>query len=433
MRRFLVLVAVCALATSCGAEQAKETAKDKGGAEQAVTAPAPATATEPAPATATEPAPATPGSPPAAETAPATEPSKPPSADAREILRELAPRLPASTVIFGFLDPSVLGPGELGMGLISLPESFDLAAMNAELGAFLKKRIGLDPLHATWLAAAVAVEPDFAALFLGGDFGPLEGGLDLPGGIVARTLEGEEGITLATLPGGKGLAVLFHGDHVTTLSRVAAGEAPALAGSPGLALFETVLAAAGPRHLVLAGQLSDAALRQKAFDGMEKSVKGFVPPDAALLAAGGGKVLALVHGDDAALGMIEGQLSLAKAMARGLIDKGMAGIDEAPVGAGLGLITAKHLWPVISEQLMPKREGDFLRLELTITGSALGVVTITGILSAIAIPAFMKYTRKARAMEAEQALDAIHRDAVGHAAEAPPAPPPDAAPPVAAP
>ena len=325
--------------------------------------------------------------------------------DARKILGEMAKWLPAETIAFMFADLGALDPEALGMGLFTIPTSFDPVPMTEELGAFLEKRVGINLMKVQWFASAGAPEPEFFVLLLGGDFGELAGAKDVPGGLKVRELDGQG--FLATIPGVEGLAILPDEKSVETLSAVLQDEVPTLPGSPGLALLETLLERSGaPRGFVVVAQLTNEELRDKLAKELFASLKGFVPPDGALIGAGE-DVLLLIHGQETSLEMIEGQITLAKAMGKALLDQGLAGIDQLDVGQGVGLIAAKHMWPVLEEQFTPKRDGEFMWLDLDIPGG-LGMVSVVGVLSAVAIPAFLKYMRKAKTSEAHETLHKIY-------------------------
>ena len=327
--------------------------------------------------------------------------------DARKILAEMSRWLPAETLLFLFADLGAIDPDELGMGLFTIPASFDPGPMTEELGAFLEKRVGLNLMKIEWMAAAGSPEPEFFVFFLGGDFGELTGTEELPGGLKVRALEGEDAF-LATIPGATGLAVLPDKKSLETLSAVLQGEVPALPGSPGLALFETLMARGGePRGFTVVAQLTNEGLREKLAKSLFGKLKGFVPPDGAFIGAGA-DVLLMIHGQESSLEMIEGQITLMKAMAKAMLDQGMAGIDRVDVPKGVGLIAAKHLWPVLSEQLTPKRDGEYMSIELQIPGG-LGMVSVVGVLAAVAVPAFIKYLRRAKTTEAVDVLDRLYR------------------------
>ncbi|MFH1529339.1 MAG: hypothetical protein ABIK09_01250 [Pseudomonadota bacterium] len=398
MRKLWLLVVVCALSLACQDGAKKDEAKkdekvEKKAEEKIEKESATATATAPEEPVAEE----------------QVLEAKREVLDARKVLEEVAKWLPAKTILFLFADLGAIDPNELGMGLFTIPASFDPGPMTEELGAFLEKRIGLNLTKVEWVAAAGAPDPDFFVLFLGGDFGELAGTEDLPSGLKIRALEGESAF-LATIPGAKGLAVLPDKTSVELLSSVLLGEIPTLPGTSGLALFDTLLERAGPtRGFIAVAQLTDVELREKLTKKLFSSLKGFVSPDGALI-AGGEDLLFLIHGPEASLEMIEGQLTLMKAMAKAMLDQGMAGIDKVPVPQGVGLIAAKHMWPILAEQLTPKREGEYMWLDLQVPGG-LGMVSVVGVLASVAIPAFIKYMRRAKASEAALVLDKFYKAA----------------------
>ncbi len=416
MRSLWVFVIICALALGC-----------RDGGEENSPVREPATVDPPKTDHAREPAtvdskPADPSREPATAEPKPSDPSREPATvepatatstatkarDARAILGPMAKWLPQSTILFLFADISAMDPQELGMGLYTIPVDFDLGPMTEELGAFLQKRIGINFMKAEWMAAAGAADPDFLVLFLGGDFGELEGATDVGGGLKVRAIEGED-LFLLTIPGVRGLAVIPDRKHVDLLSEIIQGKSPALAGTPDLARFESLIERSGPKTFLAAAQVTDPEIRKTLFQGVTRSIKGFIPPSGALVGAGE-TILLLVQGEEASLGMIEGQFTMAKAMLKGMLDQSMAGIDQAPLPQGIGLIAAKHMWPILTEQLTPKREGEFMWIEIQMPGS-LGLVSVVGVLSAVAIPAFIKYIRKSKTAEAVEILDQLYKGA----------------------
>jgi len=397
MKRLWLLLVVSALALGCQErrEKAEEKVEEKAEEKVEEMSPAPAETGKPE-AVAEKPAPDDPG-----QRAKVAE-----VRDARKVLGDMAKFLPLETSLFVFADLGAVDAAELGMGLFTIPTSFDPGPMTEELGAFLEERVGLNIMKVEWLAAAAAPDPELFVFFLGGDFGELAGGIDSPGGIRVREVEGAAAY-LATIPGVQGLAVLPEKGFLDVLSGVVEGKTPALAGSPGMARLESLMERSGPSGFTAAAQLTDPEFSKKVFSGLTGKLEGFVPPDGALIAAGE-KILVLIHGQETSLEIVEGQIALGKAMVKAMLDQGMAGIDDAPLPQGIGLITMKHMWPVLAEQLTPKREGEFMWIEMNFPAS-MGMVSVVGVLSAVAIPAFIKYTRKSKSIEAVDILDQLYK------------------------
>lgn len=79
-------------------------------------------------------------------------------------------------------------------------------------------------------------------------------------------------------------------------------------------------------------------------------------------------------------------------------------LDEA-----MGVIVAWHQFEAISGSFQPKQKGEYLVLELT--GATSAVLPLLGVSSAIAVPAFIKYMRKAKTSEAIDVLDQMYKGA----------------------
>ena len=108
--------------------------------------------------------------------------------------------------------------------------------------------------------------------------------------------------------------------------------------------------------------------------------------------------------------MLLAKLEEGKAMARiGLMGL-RAQIKSLDVGAGLGVIYANNHFEEVAKLLTPKEEGDFLMMDMP-SGGGPPMVALLGVAASVAIPAFIKYTRRAKTTEAIDGLDKIYKGA----------------------
>lgn len=87
--------------------------------------------------------------------------------------------------------------------------------------------------------------------------------------------------------------------------------------------------------------------------------------------------------------------------------------EEMELLDAAGTILAYHQFGALSETFKPVEQGDCLVLEITgISGAAMPVI---GVLSAVAIPAFVKYMRRSKTSEAIYQMDKIYKGAIEYA------------------
>ncbi len=125
---------------------------------------------------------------------------------------------------------------------------------------------------------------------------------------------------------------------------------------------------------------------------------------------------ATVTGDNEAL------ISLSKQM-EGLVAFGLATAKSEKENnkdsfvEGVGAISGYYNLKNMSQMLKPKIEGDAMTIELSMglgAESTLILVSVVGVLSAVAIPAFMKYMKKSKTAEASQFLKKMSDAARAH-------------------
>lgn len=110
--------------------------------------------------------------------------------------------------------------------------------------------------------------------------------------------------------------------------------------------------------------------------------------------------------------LMKAQVNLAVGMVEAQRDAAMAAANttDGPNAEAFAAIASAPMVRGLSALLEPKLEGDTLRLELAFDGAggnAMLVVSIIGVLAAVAIPAFMKYIDKSKAARGGGAPDPL--------------------------
>ena len=271
-------------------------------------------------------------------------------------------------------------------------------ALRDELSAFIRSRVGLDPLAARGFVMAVTAQPAVWGLVKGefrlektaiSDFVDVNG-------IQALALSGEAPLIVLPLEGW-GLALFDRQEAAAEfVDKVLGRKGPpavepallaALKDEPGA--FAAV-AVDFTHPLIQAGwarEIQFPAPRQAAL---------FVTPD---------KISARMAADEACINGILGGIEKLRAEAKAAVSAQKAKLDEMNLADGIAVILADRSLDRFIDFVTPKREGDTLSLSLAI--DQFTTVTVIGSMAAIAIPAFLKYTAKAKVAEAHETLRKI--------------------------
>lgn len=89
--------------------------------------------------------------------------------------------------------------------------------------------------------------------------------------------------------------------------------------------------------------------------------------------------------------------------------------ESLDLAEAMGVIVAWHQFEAISGSFQPRQKGEYLVLDLAGASSAL--LPLLGVSSAIAVPAFIKYMRKAKTSEAIDVMDKLYKGAAVYYAE----------------
>jgi len=257
-------------------------------------------------------------------------------------------------------------------------------AMRAELEAYIDRELGIDPLD----ARAFVV---FGGL---GPAGPMAG-------LIARPVSGElKSDALEVADGFKLQATLLDGTLVLGLPGTADQVAEAAKSGKSVAdswPWFSEWVKAGPRTVAAAVDLAP----------IRPLLGPKLPPgiDRATMAFGGGRVAVTVHGDQDTLSSMRAEL--AEGMDEGLEQlktaKSELTAPGEPALPGIMSIVGYHLMLESKEQL-PAVTNGVLALDVPFDASPTMAVGVVGVLSAVAIPAFMKYIAKSKTTEAKMFL-----------------------------
>jgi predicted small lipoprotein YifL len=112
-----------------------------------------------------------------------------------------------------------------------------------------------------------------------------------------------------------------------------------------------------------------------------------------------------IEADTEVLDSIDALVAMGRSKGREFLEQRKAQLDTLPVGEGTMAIIGDAYYDTLFERLGPKREGNRMRMELTL--DLWGATPLIGILAAVAIPAFIKYTKRAKSSEANMNLQKI--------------------------
>jgi len=232
-------------------------------------------------------------------------------------------------------------------------------------------------------------------------------------GSVGDKLEGEktgehEGVALVKLANGPLAAKVDAGLLMGTEDSIKAGIAVAKGKGTSLANGQ------GDAHKKMLKPLGSGAVTATVALG---PLAALAPPPVAGLEGGAaiigtnGVIGISVSGAAATLDGLMDQYDKGLKMARAALEKAVGKRRAEKNPALIGLVYAEQKWGDYTAASKPVREGDSIVSKANIgSGAALGVGAV-GVLGAVAVPAFIKYMRRAKTTEAIDQLDKMYKGA----------------------
>lgn len=325
-----------------------------------------------------------------------------PAARSKAPVTELATLVPADADAFGTMDFASFGAGfEAMMG-----GSAAASALKKDLEAVFGRLLGPDLSAARQVVAWVNIEQKAAGVVLHGEFGRARlksGKLESVAGVKALPLEDA---WLATL--GKHV-VIANEAGLKGMVAVHKRKAKALLGSPRWAVVDrglSLVRGEAPLFVAVAGRRLLAEVLEKT------PMKG---ADFSQLAFGFGRDLSLTaaaQGSKAARMQLEGLVEMGRKMARNEAQsqRQKALVSDDLLEAAVG-VTAAHATLAGVEMLKLETVGDALVGRVRPASEHATYMAVTGILAAVAIPAFIKYRRRALTTEAIDEIDRLYKGA----------------------
>ncbi len=319
-----------------------------------------------------------------------------------------APPAPARAAFLAHVPASARAVFHLGPGMLSWPLEYLRARpeLRSELARYLVQRLGLDLTQvrgAVGYAIGLGEPPEAAVLVL----------LATPGNLALPSAGSHRGVALTALEGKLVVARVPAGLLLGTPGAVRAGIDRAQGAAPALAPDAPCFAASDPAKADLLVALELAALRDP---GLLRMVEQF-SLRAGAFALEGDRVLVRIAGRGDKLQAI--RQIMAQALVAGLAqteqEKKTALADGRAEKVVPALIAHHELQRVFAE-LEPRVSGDLLVSEYRLPRleGKLGAAAAIGVLAAVAIPAFVKYTRRSNTVEAREGVEALVRGLRAH-------------------
>ena len=273
-----------------------------------------------------------------------------------------------------------------------------------EVGALFEQRLGFDPLKVS--SVTFFTWENEVGVLLRGDmeFDPESGRVDEYEGVSMTRLRNDAWATVV----GDALAV-GQRDVLRALIDVDQGKRKALRGTEGGDAHEAMLAELEEGILVTTVVPNEEMTRDlvRVF-GRGAAVTSI---GLGLDAKGGGSLV--LRADEGTRKMLIKRIESLKDQANEILAAAKKNMDQLDTLPAAGVILADHHMEKLFEMLAPKEVGDTLRVDLTGPGhSSLGL--LVGASALTGIPAFIKYTRKAKTAEAVDMLDKIYKGAVDY-------------------
>ncbi|MFH1529752.1 MAG: hypothetical protein ABIK09_03335 [Pseudomonadota bacterium] len=275
-----------------------------------------------------------------------------------------------------------------------------------EVGTLFEERLGLDPLKIS--TVTVFVVGNDTGLLVRGDFefDPSVGQeREYEGHTLFQIDAGMGGDIWAAAVGGA--LALGERDILGKLIDVERGELKALDGTKSGDLHEDLLDKVGGGVLVGTVVLNEDMKKELSRELGDASVDGV---GLRMDAKGGGSVVLVA--DAATRKMLLRKLEDLKDQARDGVAEARDHVDDMEVLQGAGVILADNHMDHLFEMFTPEDTGDSLRLD--IGGGGGGIMAASAVMSVVAVPAFIKYMRKAKTAEAVDMLDKLYKGSVDY-------------------
>lgn len=329
--------------------------------------------------------------------------------------------------------PLVIPPGQAGKALQDamkyLPEdvglliSLDSAALSAyalaeaskilgvekqeqgaieEMGALLKKRLGIDPMSVDTLLV----------FELEGRLGALAASSAPVKGFTHPLHKEHQGVPLVVTDGDLWSAT-FDGQTVlgelpvvkAVLDANKDKDARKLAGSGLEKQYRELSKAVGEGHVVMV--LGTPILEKLTELLPDATIEGVAY---SLDTLGGGTLLVKADADTRKL--LLAKLEEGRNQTRTFIKEARKELDRIPLHQALAIIYADHHLDQLSQRFEPVEKGDFLRLDLR--GPNLTLLAALSATSVLAVPVLIKQARRAKTAEAIDMLDKIYKGAADY-------------------
>jgi len=121
----------------------------------------------------------------------------------------------------------------------------------------------------------------------------------------------------------------------------------------------------------------------------------------------------MVKAPDASRKLLLDFMEKTMAEARAALNKAYEQRGDLELVQAAAIVVAYHQWETINKQLLPKEEGGHIVVRLE--GLHAAIMPLTGVMSAIAIPAFIKYTRRSKSTEALDSLQRLYYGTMDYA------------------
>jgi type II secretory pathway pseudopilin PulG len=318
-------------------------------------------------------------------------------------IAELLAAVPGNAAALAFID-MVDAPWSIvtGGGLLPLDEDAR-KALDKELRAYVDRYLGLDLSKLQYAVGFVSGPPLQGGVLLtpGGGAPPMAAPRDYEGGKL-WLVDPDRSLSLAIRDG----VVVFGEDAaVRDVLATQAGKRKAVT-EDNKALVDWL------RQESKGAVLGLAAIRPKALP-LPGPIAGLERVAVTINARG---IAAVVDGDDASISALQTQADQAFAMMLAEVEKAHAAAQAGktnPLEGAIAIISAAYARSYAT-RLKPRRAGNRLSASLELglgdAGPATAVAVI-GVLSAVAIPAFMDYTKRAKRPEAALQLNKLGKNA----------------------
>lgn len=316
---------------------------------------------------------------------------------AGDLFQKVVAVAPAGALVVGAMDVagSVKTAGALLDSLLGTTLSWE--ATVKDLTELFQTRLGINPFELTSVGMVVVKKGPVFLI-------PWGKPLVLPADVEKRDFDG---VTLARLGGlwfiQEGEWVLAGENKPVRQQLAAIKGTESKLGEAEQAIHRNMAKELGSALLLVTGDIRIAT------GLIQEELPGAILDSVGVALDSGGGLHVMLKAPEATQKMLLEYVQKSLAEGKKVLEENYRNRASLGMAEAMGVVVAWHQFEALSGSFQPKQKGEYLVMELA--GATSAVLPLLGVSAAIAVPAFIKYMRKAKTSEAIDMMDKMYKGA----------------------